>query len=171
MPGSTTGGSSLGQKRNWQNPEQPHIWPWIPTRVPPDVPIVNERNPYYYKVDPEGNQLPYLDKLQFDVVENADLFNLKAVAGEIDMQFRHILWTNYPLFVENAEQGDYRVFKWSLAEGSNCMLHPNMNHKDPGLRELMQNRDFRIALSLGINRGQINELAYQGFGDTATGHV
>ncbi len=37
----------MGQKRNWQNPDQPHIWPWIPTRVPPDVPIVNERNPYY----------------------------------------------------------------------------------------------------------------------------
>ena len=101
----------FGNKRNWQNPEQPHIWPWLPVRVPPDVPLVNERNPYYFKVDPEGNQLPYLDKMQFDVVENADLLNLKAVAGEIDMQFRHILWTDFPLFVENAEQGDYRVFK------------------------------------------------------------
>ncbi|MCC9076591.1 ABC transporter substrate-binding protein [Litorilinea aerophila] len=154
----------FGNKRNWQNPEQPHIWPWIPTRVPPDVPVVAERNPYYYKVDPEGNQLPYLDKVQFDIVENADLLNLKAVAGEIDCQFRHILWNNYPLFIDNAEQGDYRVFRWKLAEGSNCLLHPNMNHKDPVLRELFQNKNFRIALSLGIDRTQINELAYQGFG-------
>jgi len=155
----------FGNKRNWQNPECPWIWSWHPQRVPPDVPIVCERNPYYWKVDPEGNQLPYIDTLQFDVVENSDLLNLKAVAGEIDCQFRHIMWTNYPLFVENAEQGDYRVVRWTLAEGANCLLHPNMNHGDPVLRELMQTRDFRIALSLGIDRVAINELAYQGFGE------
>jgi len=89
---------------------------------------------------------------------------MKAVAGEIDMQFRHIMWTNYPIFVESAEKGDYRVIKWTLAEGSNCLLHPNMNRKDEGLRELMQTKDFRIALSHGINRDEINELAYMGFG-------
>jgi len=154
----------FGNKRNWQNPEQPHIWPWLPTRVPPEVPIMASRNPFYYKVDPEGNQLPYLDEMRFDVVENSDLLNLKAVAGEIDMQLRHILWTNYPLFVENAEAGDYRVIQWQLAEGSNALLHPNMNHQDPVLAGLFQNKDFRIALSLGINREQINELAYLGFG-------
>jgi peptide/nickel transport system substrate-binding protein len=154
----------FGNKRNWQNPEQPHIWPWLPVRVPPELPIVAERNPYYYKIDAEGNQLPYLDKLQFDVVENADLLNLKAIAGELDMQFRHIIWTNYPLFVENAELGDYRVMQWTLAEGANCLFHPNFNHKDEGLRTLMQNKDFRIALSHGIDRSQINELAYLGLG-------
>lgn len=154
----------FGDRNNWQNPEMPHIWPWIPTVVPPDIPVVAERNPYYYKVDPDGNQLPYLDKIQFDVVEKADLLNLKAIAGELDMQFRHILWTNYPLFIENAEVGDYRVMRWSLAEGSNCLLHPNMNHQDPVLRELFQNKNFRIALSHGIDRDTINELAYLGLG-------
>ena len=155
----------FGDRANWQNPEQPHVWPWVPTRVPPEIPIVAERNPYYYKVDAEGNQLPYLDRIQFDVVERADLLNLKAVAGELDMQFRHILWTNYPLFIENSEAGDYRVMRWALAEGSNCLLHPNMNHQDPVLRELFQNKNFRIALSHGINRSQINELAYLGLGE------
>ncbi|MEZ4863011.1 MAG: ABC transporter substrate-binding protein [Caldilineaceae bacterium] len=155
----------FGDRSSWQNPETPHIWPWIPTRVPPDLPVVAERNPYYYKVDESGNQLPYLDKIQFDVVEKADLLNLKAIAGELDMQFRHILWTNYPLFIENAEAGDYRVFRWALAEGSNCLLHPNMNHGDPVLRELFQNKNFRIALSHGIDRSVINELAYVGLGE------
>jgi len=154
----------FGQKRNWQNPEQPHIWAWVPTRVPPDVPVVAERNPYFYKVDTEGNQLPYLDSITWDVVENADLANLKAVAGEIDCQFRHILWQNYPLFIENMEQGEYRVMRWALAEGSNCLLHPNYNHTDEGLRDLFRTKDFRVALSVGINRSQIAELAYQGFG-------
>ncbi len=154
-----------GDKRNWQNADCPWIWAFVPTRVPPELPIVAERNPYYYKVDPEGQQLPYIDSIQFQVVENSDLLNMKAVAGEIDCQFRHIMWSNYPIFIDSAEQGDYRVMKWTLAEGANALLHPNMNHKDPGLRELMENRDFRIALSLGIDRVQINELAYQGFGE------
>ncbi|NPV09353.1 MAG: ABC transporter substrate-binding protein [Anaerolineae bacterium] len=154
----------FANRRLWDNPEHPRLTPWIPTRVPPDIPILCERNPYYWKTDPEGNQLPYIDRVQFDVVENSDLLNLKAVAGELDMQFRHIMWSNYPLFIENAEKGDYRVMKWTLAEGSNCLLFPNMNHKDPGLRELLANLDFRIALSHGINRSDINELAYQGFG-------
>ncbi len=154
----------FGQRRNWQNAEQPHIWAWQPTRVPPDIPVLCERNAYYWKVDPDGNQLPYVDGVQFDIVENADLLNLKAVAGEIDMQFRHLLWTNYPLFIENAEQGDYRVMRWTLAEGSNVILLLNHNHQDPGLRELIENREFRMALSLGIGRSDINELAYQGFG-------
>ena len=153
-----------GNRADWQNPEIPHIWPWLPTRVPPDVPVVCERNPYYWKVDPEGNQLPYIDAVHFDIVENADLLNMKAVAGEIDCQFRHLMWTNYPLFVENAEQGEYRVMKWTLAEGSNALLHPNMNHGDPVMRELMQTKDFRVALSVAIDRPAINELAYQGFG-------
>ncbi len=154
-----------GNRRDWQNIELPHIWAWKPTRMPPDVPCVVERNPYYWKVDPEGKQLPYIDSVQFDVVENADLLNMKAVAGEIDMQHRHIVWANYPLFVENAEKGDYRVLQWPLAEGSNCCVHPNMNHGDPVMRELMQTKDFRIALSHGIDRSAIHQLAYQGFGE------
>jgi len=155
----------FGDRRSWQNADRPCVYAWVPTRVPPDVPVVCERNPYYAKVDPEGHQLPYIDSVHFDIVENADLLNMKAAAGEMDMQFRHVAWDNYPILVDNAEKGDYRVMKWTLAEGSNCCLHPNMNHKDPGLRELMQNRDFRIALSLGIDRAAINELAYQGFGE------
>ncbi|NLF12315.1 MAG: ABC transporter substrate-binding protein [Anaerolineaceae bacterium] len=154
-----------GNKNTWQNPEKPVIWAWVPTRVPPEVPSVWERNPYYWKVDPEGNQLPYIDSLQIDIVENADLVNLRAVAGEIDMQLRHILWSNYPLFIENAEQGDYRVLQWPSAEGANTGLMLNQSHKDPVLRELFQTKDFRVALSIGINRDEIHQLAYQGFGE------
>ncbi len=154
-----------GNRNSWQNIEKPVIWPWVPTRMPPDVPCVVGRNPYYWKVDPDGKQLPYIDSVQFDVVENADLLNMKAVAGEIDMQHRHITWANYPLFVENAAKGDYRILEWPLAEGSNCCLHPNLNHQDPVMRQLMQTKDFRIALSQGIDRSAIHQLAYQGFGE------
>jgi peptide/nickel transport system substrate-binding protein len=142
----------------------PRIWAWVGKQVPPQVPIIYERNAYYYKLDPEGNQLPYIDVVQHDVVDSADLLNLKAVAGEVDMQFRHMTWENLPLLVENSEKGGYRVIKWKLARGSSETFAPNMNHEDPGLRELFQNRDFRIALSLGLNRDEINQFAYLGLG-------
>ena len=144
--------------------ECPRIWAWTATQTPPQVPIIFERNAYYYKVDPEGNQLPYIDVVQHDVVASGDMLNLKAVAGEVDMQFRHMTWENLPLFVENAEKGDYRVMRWKLARGSSETMAPNMNLSDPVLRELFQNRDFRIALSLGIDREEVNEFAYLGLG-------
>lgn len=154
----------FGDRAHELNPDCPRIWAWILTRVPPDIPVLAERNPYYWKVDPEGNQLPYIDSVQFEIVESADLVNLKALAGEIDMQLRHILWSNFPLFIEGADRGDFRVLQWTAAEGSNCLLYTMLNHNDPGLRALWENIDFRHALSLCIDRNAINELAYSGLG-------
>jgi len=154
----------FSNKQNWQNPECPTIWAWVITTPPPSSTLVFTRNPYYWKVDTAGNQLPYIDKLRIDIVENAEVLNMKAMAGEIDMQFRHIMWTNYTLFMENKEKGDYRVMKWTLAEGSNALLMPNLNHKDPVLRKLFEIVDFRRALSLGINRDEVNQIAYLGMG-------
>jgi len=156
------GGQSYG--RGKEDLGLPRVWQWIPVQMPPDIPLIDERNPYYFQTDPEGNQLPYIDQMVHEIVENADLANMKAVAGEIDMQLRHMLWTNYPLFVENAEKGDYRILEWELAEGSNCGIQINFGVKDPVLAELYANKDFRIALSIGINRDEINEIAYLGFG-------
>jgi peptide/nickel transport system substrate-binding protein len=73
-------------------------------------------------------------------------------------------WENLPLFVENAEKGDYRIIRWKLARGSSETMAPNLNYKEPGLRELFQIRDFRIALSLSIDREEINQFAYVGLG-------
>lgn len=155
----------FGDRRNWRNPEQPHIWPWLPKLVPPEIPTTAERNPYYYKVDEAGNQLPYLDGINFDIVERIDLLNIKAVAGEIDMQFRHISWENFPLYIENAEAGDYRVMQWKLAEGSNYLLMPNYGIADEFLSGLFHDINFRMALSHAIDRGSIRELIYSGFGE------
>ncbi len=154
----------FNNRRDWRNVELPSLKTWMGTKLPPDIPSVCERNPYYFLVDPEGNQLPYIDRLRFEVVENKDILNLKAIAGAVDMQFRHLSWENYSMFVEGAEQGDYRVVKWTLAQGSNCLLTPNLNHEDQGLRELMENKKFRHALSVAINRDELNEVVYMGLG-------
>ena len=153
-------------KRAWQQSAEgkPDLRTWNAVKLPPDIPSVVERNPYYFVVDPEGNQLPYIDRIRLDVVENVDILNLKAVAGAVDMQMRHLSWENFPLFVENAGQGDYNIIQWTMAEGSQCCFHFNLNHEDPGLRELEETKEFRQALSIAIDRDEVNEVVYMGLG-------
>jgi len=154
----------LFQAKNdrWMNPDLPVVTPWK-TRTPAtEDPFVLERNPYFWKVDPEGNQLPYIDRISHRLVENPDMINFKAMTGEIDMQFRHILYTNYPLLMNGREKGNYRVFKYTDDFETNMAIGINLNNKDPVLRKIVQDKRFRIAMSLAMNREEINELCYLG---------
>lgn len=149
--------------REWRNVDLPRIWPWVITVPPPARPAVLERNPYYWKVDPEGRQLPYIDKMTFEVYD-AETINFKAINGEMGMQGRHLLFDNFPLFMENRQRGGYRVVQWMTGSGGPLLIAPNLNHKDPVLRKLLEDRRFRIALSHAMNRDAINEIAYFGIG-------
>lgn len=91
-------------------------------------------------------------------------FNLKAINGEIGMQGRHLQFTNYPLFMENRERGGYRVLHWISGQGGDQVLLPNLNHKDPVIRALMEDHRFRKALSLAIDRDELNEVGFFGVG-------
>ncbi len=150
-------------KRDWRNPEMPRLWPWVMKEPPPAMPIVLERNPYYWKVDPEGNQLPYIDRMTFEIYD-AETINFKAINGEMGMQERHLQFTNYPLFMENSKRGGYRVLHWVAGQGGTQVLLPNLNHKDPAMNGLMNDRRFRFALSLALNRDEINQVGFFGVG-------
>ncbi|MGC8971481.1 MAG: ABC transporter substrate-binding protein [bacterium] len=147
----------------YTNPDCPVISAWkVTTPLAGKSVHVLERNPYYWKVDPAGNQLPYIDRIAASVVENAEVVNIKALSGELDFQFKHIILNNYPLLKENEVKGGYNVLLWPTALGSNCAFMPNLNHKDPVLKALFNNRNFRIGLSYAINRDEINKLCYLG---------
>ncbi|MGQ9632382.1 MAG: ABC transporter substrate-binding protein [bacterium] len=154
-------------KNNWiQNPDLPTIRAWKPINPPTEPQWTMERNPYYWKVDTEGNQLPYIDRVVHNLVENAEVINLKAMAGELDFQLRHLLVSNYTVFMENREKGDYRVLAWKSGFGADIALYPNLDYTgDPVLRDLINDRRFRIALSVAINREEINELVFLGLGE------
>lgn len=149
--------------REWRNVDLPRVWPWIIKEPPPAQPAVLERNPYYWKVDPDGRQLPYIDYMTFEVFD-AETINFKAINGEMGMQGRHLLFDNFPLFMENTAKGGYRVVQWMTGNGGPLLIAPNLNHKDPVLRKLIEDRRFRIALSHAMNRDAINEIAYFGIG-------
>ena len=124
-----------------------------------------ERNPFYYEVDPEGNQLPYLDGIQMTLAENLEVLNLRAIAGEYDLQERHTDIAKLPVFLENMEQGDYSVHLDPGAYGSDATLQINHSYDaDPEVAQWLQNADFRRALSMGIDRDQLNETFWLGVG-------
>jgi peptide/nickel transport system substrate-binding protein len=146
---------------------RPSTAAWVPdgTTVADEL-FVIKRNPYYFAVDPEGNQLPYIDEVRFSFFADPQGLNLAAIGGEIDMQGRHIIMSNYPVLVENAEKSGYRVLTYPTFGGSDAVLMLNQTYvNNPAIGELLQNRDFRIAMSHAIDREAIKELAFLGLGE------
>jgi peptide/nickel transport system substrate-binding protein len=151
--------------------KRPSTAAWVPNdSTVSDQVFVLTRNPYYFAVDPEGNQLPYIDEVRFTFFADAEALNLAAVAGEIDMQGRHIQMGNYPVLVENQEQGGYDVYTWPTFGGSDAVIMFNQTYQiDPEIGDLLRNRDFRIALSHAIDRNAIKESAFLGLGEARQG--
>lgn len=141
----------------------PTLDAWVIKKVAPTYQIW-ERNPYFWQVDTAGNQLPYIDRMVDRLYENQEILNMKVIAGEMDIASFNLLLKDYPLFRENETRGNYRTFMWKTALGGAVVFAPNQNHLDPVLRKIMQDVRFRQALSLAINRDEINEVICFGLG-------
>ncbi|MBN2005224.1 MAG: ABC transporter substrate-binding protein [Anaerolineae bacterium] len=148
----------------WEyNPERPGMTPWTITQWNEgDDHMIATRNPYYWKVDVEGNQLPYIDEVYFYLVEDNNAIESLALAGKIDMQHRGISLSSYPVFQENADAGDYQAFLWTVAQASGLTFFPNQSYADPKYRELLQNFTFRQALSQAMDRDTLNDIVWLG---------
>jgi len=145
------------------NTERPSMTPWRMTKWETGADhMLATRNPYYWKVDVEGNQLPYIDEVYFHLVADNTVINVMAIAGQIDMQARGINLAQITVYKENAEAGDYHLLEWSTAAASGVTFFPNQSYPDPAYRELMQNLKFRQALSLAIDRDLINDISWLG---------
>lgn len=151
----------------WANGDLPTLLAWR-MNVPygeTTSRVVAERNPYFWKIDPDGNQLPYLDRVTYEVVGDTEVLVLKALNGEIDMQDRHIATlNNKAIFTDGMQQGDYRFFETIPSSSNDLGIYLNFNHNDPVKRAIIQNKDFRIGLSHAINRQEIIDLIYIGQG-------
>ena len=154
----------LKVRHNWAiNPELPTLGPWRTSRAINTPTWAMERNPYYYAVDTDGNQLPYLDAVVMTLAENTEIVNLRAMAGEYDLQERHIDLAKLPIILENRERGKYDVHLDLAFNGADTALHFNLNYTaDPEIGRLLSSADFRRALSLGIDRDQLNETFWLG---------
>ena len=86
---------------------------------------VMERNPFFYEVDTAGNQLPYIDRIQMTLAENLEVLNLRAIAGQYDLQERHTAMTKLPVFLENRDKVGYDVRLDPALNGSDATLQIN----------------------------------------------
>lgn len=146
------------------DPDLPTLQPWRIVTRPPSNRFVFERNPYYHRVDPEGRQLPYIDTVAVAVV-SGKLIPAKAAAGETDLQARGLGFENYAILKQGEERHNYTVALWPSAAGSEMALYPNLTAADPVWRDVLRNPDFRRALSLAIDRDEINQTVYYGLAD------
>ncbi|MEM9428623.1 MAG: ABC transporter substrate-binding protein [Pseudomonadota bacterium] len=153
----------------WSNADRPTLDPWVVTGegyTAGSTLVMMERNPYFWKVDTEGNQLPYVDTLQWGVAQDAQAILLEAIAGNVDMQARRIAsLANQPVLFENAEKAGYKLFQRTAADSNDMAIHFNHTHQDPEMRALLTNKDVRIALSIAIDRDEIIDIVYQGVGE------
>ncbi len=143
------------------NPELPSLQPWVNTVAPPSDRFVFVRNPYYHRVDNKGRQLPYIDRVVMNIV-SGDLIPAKTGAGESDLQGRYLRLDNYTFLKAGEKQNDFTVHLWKKATGAQIALFPNFNSADPVWRELVRDVRFRRAMSLAINRHEINQVIYYG---------
>jgi peptide/nickel transport system substrate-binding protein len=148
-----------------KNPNVPTITPWKVTSPSTTQQWTLERNPYYWAVDTAGNQLPYIDKVQLTLAENLEVLNLRAIAGEFDHQERHVDLGKLPVYLENQDKGNYKVYLDPGDYAGDCIIKFNMSYEDDAeLNKWFNTADFRRALSLGIDRDQLNEVFWLGLG-------
>lgn len=155
------------------NPDHPRLWPWLFKSANTLAPIILVRNPYYFAVDPAGNQLPYLDRMIFRVVP-AKLVPALASRGDLGMQARHIRFEDYTLLMNQRQSGNYEIYHWFNATRSVWAIWPNLNRRveadDPQTHwkaEYLNKPDFRAALSLAINREAIIATTWAGLAEPA----
>lgn len=159
--------------KQWNNPEIPRNWPWIYRTRTATAPYVFVRNPYYPAVDPEGRQLPYLDRLVI-TIRPSNLIGFMAATGQASMQDRLMRYEDHVLLMSEARRHAYEVYHWYPATRSAFTIFPVINRRvDPAApatgakHRLLNDRRFRQALSLAINRLAIINALYNGQGEPA----
>ncbi len=143
----------------------PVLNPWVWESVDTAGNRFFMRNPYYWKVDIDGNQLPYIDEMHRLIVQNTDAKKLGTLNGNYSLSVKDMSLTDYPMIKENEAKGNYRAFLGEGVKGSFLVFGINLTWEgDPKLTELMSDVRFRQAMSLAINRDELNEVVFLGQG-------
>ena len=148
----------------WGMPERPVLLAWIPQNTVSEPVQVMERNPYYFMIDTAGNQLPYIDRMERVLTEDKEALLLKTIAGDFDYNscFDWGCFPNHQLVVDSMERGGYRIEQHWWPPDNQGNVRFNFHHEDPVLNALLNDKRFRVAFSLAINREEANSLVFKG---------
>ena len=142
----------------------PRVTAWVPVVIAQDH-VSLARNPYYWKVDTEGNQLPYIDTTKGILAEQVELRVARTLSGQPDVvSSGSVGLDQLGVITMNAEKNNYRIGltpqDWEFANF--VAVYPNHNVSDPFIRELFNKGKFKQALSLAIDREEICVSVYKG---------
>ena len=162
----------------FQNTKRPALTAWVFTREGGSAlgqsteTAIAVRNPFYHKVDPEGTQLPYFDRIRYQMVADPEVLLLKTLQGEIDMMDQYIgTPANKPVLFDGQEAGGYGFYTLKETAANVMVFQLNLNHLDPVKNALFNNKDFRIALSHATDRQALIDAVFVGQGKPAQASI
>ncbi len=148
---------------NQLDPNLPVLKPWTLESVDEFGNKFFRRNPYYWKVDTDGNQLPYVDSQARLLIGDLEVVKLNIQAGELDYADKLDI-SDLPVLVAAEDAGNYTTMRFPFDAGAANKYQFNITVNDPVLREIFNDIRFRQAMSLAVNRAEINETLFFGLG-------
>jgi peptide/nickel transport system substrate-binding protein len=149
----------------WENPDHPVLFAWHVESQTPGERTVFVRNPYYWKVDPEGNQLPYIDRMDVSIIADPEVRLLELSTGKYEASFRGVdNPTDIPFLLEQAGSGGYHLQDgWMNGAGGWPMWIINQDYApDEEIRDLLRSTPFRKGLSVALDRDRLIDVAWDG---------
>jgi peptide/nickel transport system substrate-binding protein len=160
-------------KLDWAiNVESPTMTGWLVSSYKEGQSVTLTRNPYYWCVDAEGRQLPYIDELHFDVVVEAEVQKLQMSEGKVDYVHgghHALVLGDISGFKQTEDRTGMRVLLWDSGSGTGSIVFFNYDHPDEKMRTLIRNPKFRQAMSYAINREDARKAIYFATGELTTG--
>ena len=141
----------------------PKLTPWILSETS-DEGATLERNPYYFKVDAAGNQLPYIDRVVFTHVPDEELLAARQFAGKVDYASETVVMPKLELYRHSSDEGNFNL-KLGSHHRTSGVAFLNLTFDDPAWRAVVQEVRFREALSHAIDRVDFIESLYYGLGE------
>lgn len=154
----------------YQNPNRPTLNAWVFTSAPGESTeqALAVRNPYYFKVDTEGTQLPYFDRVVYQMVADPEVLLLKTLQGEVDIMDQYICTpANKPVLFDGQAAGKYGFYTLKETAANVMAFQLNLNHVDPVKNKLFNIMEFRQAMSLGVDRQALIDAVFVGQGSPA----
>jgi peptide/nickel transport system substrate-binding protein len=152
--------NKLDNMYKFDNHELPTLQPWINSTSGKKIRHLFVRNPYYHRIDSKGQQLPYIDVVEMEIVSGG-LVAAKSNAGQADLQSRGLGFRDIPILRKGeADGGNYKSYLWGSGVASQIAIYPNLNFSGEAWRNVLRDVRVRRALSLGIDRASINKALY-----------
>ena len=161
------------QKREFRlNPDCPTMTGWMLKSYTKGQNSVWTRNPFYWVVDKDGNQLPYVDGITMTNIQDPQVYRLQVTQGKVDYVhggFSPLNLSDVSTLQQAQAKTGLEIRFWDGGDGTGSAWFFNYDYFEPKMRALIRNPKFRQALSLAVNRDQIQKSVYFGTGEMTTG--